>query len=282
VQVIPAEVAVAPGASVKFRARLYDAKANFIREAAADWSLDQLSGAVIPGGEFTASAANKGQAGRVVAEVGGVEGYARVRVIPPLPWNEDFSDYDVGKLPAWWMNAGNKYAVKELEGQKVLAKLADNQFSFIKRARAYAGLTTSSGYTVQCDIRFAVRRRQTGDAGVVAQGYQLTIFPNHDRVELFSWQPETERTVQTAFSARPDTWYRALLRVETLPGGAVRARGKIWPASEAEPAAWTIERTDKPGYGILQGSPGIYGDAAAEIYFDNFKVYANPESARKD
>ena len=39
----------------------------------------------------------------------------------------------------------------------------------------------------------------------------------------------------------------------------MRARGKVWPKGEAEPAAWTIERIDP--IGNLKGSPGIYADA---------------------
>ena len=52
-----------------------------------------------------------------------------------------------------------------------------------------------------------------------------------------------------------------------------RARGKVWLASETEPAAWMIERIDPiPN---RQGAPGIFGNALAELYFDNLKVYAN-------
>jgi outer membrane protein assembly factor BamB len=275
VQIVPAEVALQPGDAVKFRARLFEAKGNLVRESEAQWSLEQLSGALAPDGTFTASAENKGQAGKIRAAVGELRGEARVRVIPPLPWNEDFSTYAVGALPAWWVNATNKYAVKEIDGNKVLTKLADNTFSFIKRARTSSGPVEWADYTVECDIRFQQRRRQMGDAGVSAQGYQLVIFANQDRLELQSWQPETERTVVKPFTARPDTWYRLKLRVENLADGRVRARGKIWLAAEAEPAEWTVERTDAAGFGITHGSPGVYGDAMAEIYYDHFKVYKN-------
>jgi len=58
-----------------------------------------------------------------------------------------------------------------------------------------------------------------------------------------------------------------------MPDGKVRARGKVWLASETEPAAWMIERIDPiPN---LQGAPGLFGNALAEILFDNVKVYAN-------
>lgn len=275
VQVVPAELTLSPGNKVKLRARLFDAKGNFVRESPAQWTLEQLGGTVQADGTYTAPSDGKGQAGKVKATVGGLSGTVRARVIPPLPQSDDFSSYVVGQLPAWWMNARNKYAVKEIEGNKVLAKLADNPFSFIKRARAYSGLHTWSDHTVESDVRFTMRRRQMGDGGVVAQGYQLVLFANHDRVELQSWQPETKRTVTAPFAVKADTWIRLKLRVENLPNGSVRARGKVWFAGEAEPEKWTVERTDPPGYGMRQGSPGLYGDATAEVHFDNFKVYKN-------
>jgi outer membrane protein assembly factor BamB len=277
VQVIPAEVMLSPGETVKFRVRLFDAKGNAIRSFSESpaWTLEQLAGSIQPDGTFAASKQSRGEAGKVKATVGNVSGFARVRVIPPLPWNEDFSGYAPGQLPSWWMNARIKFAVKELEGNRVLTKLADNQFSFIKRARAYAGRHDWSDHTIECDVRFAVRRRTLGDGGVVAQGYSLVLFPNHERVELLSWQPETARTVSAPFSVKPDTWYRLKLRVENLPDGRVRARGKVWLAGEPEPDAWLLERTDPPGLGIRHGSPGLYGDAPAEVYFDHLKVYPN-------
>jgi hypothetical protein len=266
---------MSPGESAQFRARVFDAKGNFVRESSGNWTTERLEGAVSPTGQFTASKEAKGQAGMVKVSSGAVSGFGRVRVIPPLPWAMGFDEYAVGTVPGWWMNATNKYAVKELEGNKVLTKLADNQFSFIRRARAYAGLHEWSNYTVESDVRFATGRRQVGDGGVVAQGYQLVLFGSHERLELQSWQPETKRTVLAAMPVKPNTWYRLKLRVEKLPDGSVRALGKAWPASEPEPAKWTLERTDKPGFGMTMGSPGLYGDAPFEVYFDNFKVTPN-------
>jgi hypothetical protein len=64
------------------------------------------------------------------------------------------------------------------------------------------------------------------------------------------------------------------LEVQNLPDGKVRARGKVWLASESEPTAWMIERIDPiPN---RQGAPGIFGSALSELYFDNIKVYRNP------
>lgn len=273
VQVLPTEVMLAPGESVRFRARVYDSRGVFVKETEASWSLEQLSGSVEADGTYAAGTGAKGQAGQVKATVGQISGVARVRVIPPLPWSEDFQSHAVNPAPRHWINATGKYAVRELEGNKVLVKLADNQNSFFKRARAFLGPTDWSDYTVEVDIRATQRRRQMGDAGVVAQRYSLVLFGNHQRLELQSWQPETARTVAVPFAWKADTWYRMKLRVENTADGRARARGKVWPAAEAEPGDWSVERIDSiPN---RRGSPGIYGDAPVEIYFDNLKATPN-------
>jgi hypothetical protein len=63
------------------------------------------------------------------------------------------------------------------------------------------------------------------------------------------------------------------LSVENLPDGKVRARGKAWPRSEAEPAAWTLERIDP--IGNRNGAAGIFADSPNEIFFDNIKITPN-------
>jgi hypothetical protein len=63
------------------------------------------------------------------------------------------------------------------------------------------------------------------------------------------------------------------LRVDNQPNGTALVRGKVWKAEDAEPAAWTIEKTDTIAH--QHGSPGLYGDGIAEVYFDNLKVYKN-------
>jgi hypothetical protein len=118
------------------------------------------------------------------------------------------------------------------------------------------------------------RRRQQGDAGVIAQRYVLTLFGNGQALHLEPWQPETKRTVAIPYAWKPDTWYRLKLSVENMADGKVRARGKVWPVGESEPAAWMVEKIDPVPN--RQGAPGIFGNALAEVYFDNLKVYHNP------
>ena len=272
VQVVPAEVLLKPGESARFRVRLFDERGNFLREeAGAAWSLDKLNGKV-EAGQFTASSDAAVQAGEVRAAAGGLTGSARVRVIPPLPWAENFDAMDLNTFPQHWTNTGMKFVTRDVEGRRVLVKTTEGS-SLLSRARAFMGPTDLSDYTVEADILATTRRRQVGDAGVIAQRYSLTLFGNAQKLELTPWQPETARRVDVPFEWKTDTWYRVKLRVDNLPDGRVRARGKVWPAGAAEPEAWAIERTDP--IGNRQGSPGIFGSALAEIYFDNLKVYGN-------
>ncbi|MCW5967876.1 MAG: PQQ-binding-like beta-propeller repeat protein [Blastocatellales bacterium] len=271
VQVVPADTVLKPGETARFRVRLFDDLGRFIREEnGAAWSLEGLKGAA-QGGQFTADAAAGPQAGLLKATVAAATGAARVRVIPPIPFTEDFSAYTSDGAPPHWVNATGKYVIREMDGNKVLAKRAD--LPPFKRTRSFFGRADWSDYTVEVDVRAVDRRRQMGDPGVVTQRYEMVLFGNKQTLELQSWQIEPTRTVKMPFKWKADTWYRLKLRVENLPDGKVRARGKAWPAAEPEPNEWTIERIDP--IGIRQGAPGIYTDSPNELYFDNIKVTPN-------
>jgi hypothetical protein len=271
VQVVPAEILAKPGTAVKFRVRLYDDHGRFIREESnATWSLEGLKGAA-QGNQFTAATDGGSQAGLVKATVGGVAGAARVRVIPALPLSEDFTGTAVDSVPNNWINATGKWSVREVDGNKLLVK-NPNPPAF-KRTRSFIGPADLVNYTVQADVRAVEKRRQMGDAGVVAQRYTLALFGATQRIELQSWQIEEKRTVRKPFAWKADTWYRMKLQVENLPDGKVRARGKAWLASDPEPAEWIVERIDP--IGNRQGSPGIFADAPNDVFIDNIKVTPN-------
>jgi outer membrane protein assembly factor BamB len=269
-QVYPTELVLKPGDKTTLKVRSFDSNGRFIRDEKVDsWAVAGGLGGSVQNGVFTAD--SKASAGEVQAKLGNLTGTARIRVIPPLPWTDDFTSAAPGSVPAYWINAAGKSSVREMEGNKVLVKHADNPFT--KRARAFIGAVNMHDYTIEVDVNASEKRRQMGDAGVVAQRYNLILFGNHQRLELESWQPETERTVKVPFQWKSNTWYRLKLTVENMKDGSVRARGKAWPVGEPEPDKWLVEKIDKDGH--KQGSPGIYADAPFEVYFDNLKVAAN-------
>ncbi len=272
VQVEPTEMVLKPGDAVQLHARLFDAAGRFLREEkAATWSLQGLKGTVTDG-KLAIAPDKVGQAGLIKATVGGITGEARARVIPPLPWSETFDSYPVGSVPPQWVSATTgRLQVSELDGQKVLEKLPNE--TLFKRIRVFMGPADWSNYTVEADIRINEKRRQMGDAGIVAQRYTLVAFGNNQRLEMNSWQPEVARAAAAPFAWKPNTWYRLKLRVENTSDGKTRIRGKAWPAAESEPEGWLIDRVDPiPN---KQGSPGLFADAQFGAYFDNLKVYPN-------
>jgi outer membrane protein assembly factor BamB len=271
VQIVPADAAVRPGGKVKFTVRLFDAHGRFVREEQkAEWALDGIKGSVAQN-ELATAADGSSQGGLVKATIGGVTGVARVRVVAPPAMNENFDSVPVDAVPRYWISTGRKYSVREVEGNKVLVKNPNPPI--FKRTRSFFSPADWSNYSIEGDFRAVEKRRQMGDAGVVAQRYEVVLVGNSQRIELRSWQIEEKRTVKKPFAWKADTWYRVKLQVENLPDGKVRARGKAWPASEPEPAEWMVERIDP--IGNRHGSAGIFADALNEIYVDNIKVTPN-------
>ena len=273
VQVYPTELMLKPGDKVNLKVRTFNERGDLIGEAkTATWALDKLKGTVADG-QFTAATDGGWQAGTVKATVDGVTGAARVRIVPPLPWSEDFEAMAPASVPITWTNVTMKFAARKIEGGgNVLVKTTEGS-SLLTRARAYMGPSDLHDYTIEGDVFATQKRRQQGDAGLIAQRYVLTLYGNSQTLHIEPWQPETQRTVAMPFAWKSDTWYRMKLEVANLPDGKVRARGKVWKVGESEPAAWMIERVDPiPN---KQGSPGVFGNALAEVYFDNLKVYAN-------
>jgi len=272
VQVVPTELTLQPGQTVRLRARVFDDKGRFLREEqAAAWALQGLKGTVADG-TFTVGRDVEDQAGVIRATVAGVTGEARARVVRPIPWSETFEGYADGAVPPGWINAvAGKFTVVTLDGQKVLQKPPDN--TLLKRIRMFAGSTEWSNYTVEADVRAATRRRQQGDIGITAQRYSLNLYGNAQRLRLEPWEPETTRTIAIPFAWKPDAWYHLKLRVENMPDGKVRARGKAWPTGGPEPTEWMIDKLDP--IGNRQGAPGFFVDAEFGAHIDNLKVTAN-------
>lgn len=272
VQVFPYESILVPGETATFRARLFDARGNFVREEpAAQWSIDQLSGAVDAKGVFAAPAQGS-SAGFIKATVGGVSGTARVRVIAPLPWSFDFDNATAEAPPVWWSGAPGKVFQRTVEGAgQVLMRPRDDTVG--RRAKIFMGSPALTDYTIEADVRGREQRRQRGDVGLINERYGLVLFGNGQKLELHPWQAADEMTVKVPFRWDPDRWYRMKLRVDHLPNGTARVRGKVWPTSDPEPAAWTVEKIDTIPHKM--GSPGLYGDGISDVYFDNFKVYKN-------
>jgi hypothetical protein len=272
--VFPSDVTLKPGGVQKFSVQLYDANGVKVPTPAGTtitWTTEGLKGTAAPDGTFTADAAAGSQGGALKAAVSGgsLAGSARVRVAMTGKIEETFEGFTAEAPPGGWVNATNKFDVKDLEGNKVLQRREDQTLT--RRARMFFGAPDMANYTVEMDVRTIEKRRQQGDVGVIAQRYVMVLFGNSQKVELQPWQPNVALTVSAPFQWKGDTWYRVKLEVQNQKDGSVRVRGKAWPRGETEPAAWLVEKIDTMGHKM--GSPGIYADAPWGAYFDNIKVY---------
>jgi outer membrane protein assembly factor BamB len=273
VQVTPTELVLAPGQTVKLAARVFDSHGRFMRTEKATWTLEGLKGTVVDGA-YTVSSDRTEQAGLIKATVGKLTGEARARVFRPMPWEESFDSQDEKSTPPGWVNAGGPpapLAVAAIDGQKALLKTPSN--TIFKRARVFIGPVDWSNYTMQADVRAPTRRRMQADVGITVQRYSLVLYGTTQRLKLEPWEPETQRSVTMPFAWKPDAWYTLKLRVENLPNGGVRARGKAWPQGQPEPAEWQIDKTDP--IGNRQGAPGFFLDAEFGAYIDNLKITPN-------
>jgi hypothetical protein len=242
-----------------------------------------LQGEVAADGTFTA-APGPHQGGGVYAEVGGIKGHARVRVLPPLPWKIDFEQARIDSPPLTWLGAGGKFAVQEQDGSKVLTKTLNLDLYY--RARTNFGTPDMSNYTLQADVKAGEKvlngMHNIPDPGIINQRYVLVLLGNHQRLQIHAWPSALPHSLNKtiAFTWKANAWYTMKLRVDQEADKAV-VRGKVWPRGEAEPAAWTIDLVD--GTPNRSGNPGLFGHSLvtpikSEIYYDNILVTENAQA----
>jgi outer membrane protein assembly factor BamB len=118
VQVVPAEVLLAPGQTQTFRVRLYNSRGQFLRESEAEFSVSG-AGAITADGTFTASDQAAHEVAIVSAKVGELAGQARVRVVPPLPWKFDFES---GQIPITWVGMRVRHIALDHDVHQALNK----------------------------------------------------------------------------------------------------------------------------------------------------------------
>ncbi len=234
---------------------------------AIEWALIGLTGA-FEDGTFTPDKSAGAHAGTVTAQLGNMKATARVRVIPSLPWTEDFETVELEKIPTHWIGATGKFFVREKDGNKVLVKTPVQRG--LNRSNVYLGPSTMKDYQIQVDLMGTRNKRRLPDLGLIANRYTLDMQGRHQRLQIRSWASDLRMAKTIDFAWEMDVWYTMKMKVEIMDDKAI-IRGKVWRTGESEPAEWTITAEDPlPN---REGSPGIYGYSATEIYYDNLKVW---------
>ena len=312
VQVVPAEAQIAAGESLPLTVRLFDAEGRLVKESPAEFGT--TAGSVSAAGIYTAPAGT--HAGAIVtAKVGLLEGRARIRSMPPLPWKFDFEEVPLaadpktglvkGEPPLPWIGMRYRHVVREVEGSKCLVKVTTIPKG--TRSQGWIGPIGLHDYAIQADLRAAesgvgppgdpatpaidsdadafskafgtpaaLEKARMPDMGLIAQRYTLDMMGAAQQLQLRSWPPQ----VATHFAKTiPFPWEAGrwyTMKFEARTrDGDAVLRGKVWPRGEPEPEAWTIEGVHAAGN--LQGSPGFFGNAKdSEIFIDTVSVEALP------
>ena len=291
-QMVPGEVLLQPGQEAKFAVYKIDAhgerlglaenvkwekfipptakvKATADAEFNAEGALVAGPDAKMSAGAFKATSAD------------GLIGTIRARVSAKPPINQDFESFAVTEdhpsetgtkfayPPLPWLGARFKWEVRELDGNKVLAKTLDQMF--FQRAITFIGPVDMSNYTVQADVMTDGNRRMKSDVGVINQRYLIALKGNDGAVEITS---NFERLhVTTPFTVKPNQWYTLKTIVDLDKEGTATIRAKAWEKGSPEPEAWTLEA--KQTHGHTKGSPGVFGfspNVQKRVYIDNITV----------
>ena len=285
-QVEPAEVALAPGQRAQFTAKGFDKQGIPTGTVSATYAITGLDGAIEKDGTFTAQG-TRIKAGQVEATAGDLTATARVRLVPPLPYREDFDELELGEAPPGWITSKLKSQVSEHEGQIVLRKLAERPSPPFARLRGYIMPPLPAGYTVQSDmLGIPKRNRFLPDMGLINSGYLLILTGTSERQRLLrvvSWSPVPRIVKEVEYPWEGDTWYTTKLSVDLKDGEGI-IRAKVWSRAQAEPESWNLTMEDPcPNQG---GSPGLYAYAVAitskskgtEVLFDNVAITSNNEN----
>lgn len=295
-QIIPSEVLLRPGQKAKFRIRGIDANGlptEWFDAGKAKWAKfipptakvrSEMNASVNEQGEMVADAAQKPSAGAFMATIGEFKGVCRGRILPALPFKQDFETFQTtDSLPATpdekfsypplpWIGARFKFDIRDMGGNKVFAKTLDN--IFFQRATVFFGHPDEKNYTFECDVMTDGNRRTKSTVGLINQRYFIILDGNAQEMQVLS-NAERIRSV-VPFKWDANVWYHIKTRVDVASDGSGIVRGKAWKKGDPEPSAWTITVPHKHAH--IQGAPGLYGFAPQslfKVYVDNISVTPN-------
>ncbi len=292
---VPSDVLLEPGDMQGFDLAKVDAKGNVVGPldpATVKWEKfipptakvkAKLDADFEPNGTLVAGGESKESAGMFKGTADGLSGFVRGRIIESLPISEDFEGYELtvdhptdgvkfAYPPLPWIGARLKWEVRDLDGNKVLAKTLDR--ILFQRCTSFIGHPDSSNYTVQADVMTDGNRRVKSTIGLINQRYNCSLIGNSNLIEISSNHERVKQS--TSFPIKANTWYTLKMRVDIQDDGSGIVRGKAWEKGTDEPEAWTIEVTHKNAH--KKGAPGLFGfspQSQKSVYVDNISITPN-------
>ena len=287
-QVVPADLHLRAGESARFVARTLDAKGNTVAEdvAGLEWDLPEHLGldASADGSELRVFPTTGFGAAEITVRGAGVTGKVRLRVVPSIPHDENFDaipltvphyaeeGVKMAFPPSHWFSSKPKWEVRDLDGERVLAKRLDNML--FQRSMVLISDPDHAEYTTQVDIYTDGTRRMLSTGGLVNQRYLISLKGNAQEIEISSNYERIEEAVPFKWKAKQ--WYTLKASCVNHEDGSTTVRAKAWLRDESEPEGWNIEYRHR--YGNRVGAYGVFGyapQARFRVYLDNFTVTPN-------
>ncbi|MFM7245127.1 MAG: PQQ-binding-like beta-propeller repeat protein [Planctomycetaceae bacterium] len=273
VQVVPAEAQIAAGATLPLKVRLFDAAGRFVKESAAEFSA--TAGSVASDGTYTAPAGGHAAA-IITAKVGNLEGKARIRSMPPLPWRFDFDDTPLaadpktgvvkGEPPLPWVGMRYRHVVREVDGSKCLVKITTIPKS--TRSQGWIGPIGLHDYMIRADVR----ARETG---VEKPGSPASDAPKAAATDADAFAQKFGNPAALEKARMPDIGLVAQRYTLDMMGASQQLQLRSWPPqvathfSKTIPFAWEagrwytmkLEARTKNGAAVLRGKVWPRGEA---------------------
>lgn len=292
-QVVPAEFTLYAGGSQALKVWGLDATGRRVKDVTAEATIakfipptaqvrSEVDGQ-IEGNVIKTAPTAKISAGSFQAKWNNLAATARGRILAGYGYKENFDALplgqknnegtEVGFPPLPWLGARLKWHVFARDGGKILGNRLDSLL--FMRTMNFIGGPDMRNYTIEADVMTDGNRRVMSNVGLVNQRYLFTMAANTRTLEVSS-TPERFQ-VQVPFEATANTWYHLKTRIDadkTGEGGYVRA--KLWPRSEPEPAAWTLEVHHAKIH--RHGAPAIYAfspQSQKRVFIDNLSITAN-------
>tara|TARA_R110002096_G_scaffold122929_3_gene266104 strand:- start:18632 stop:20911 length:2280 start_codon:yes stop_codon:yes gene_type:complete len=292
IRAVPSDVLLEPGDKVDFLITSVDANGNAVGEvSSATWEKfipptakvkAKLDADFDDQGVLVATESASESAGMFKGTADGKSGFVRGRVIEALPISEDFESYDLtvdhaegfkfSFPPLPWIGARLKWEVRDLDGNKVLAKTLDN--ILFQRCQSFIGHPDSSNYTIQADLMTDGNRRVKSTVGLINQRYNCSLIGNSNLLEVSSNHERVKQSV--SFPIKANSWYTLKMRVDLNDDGSGVVRAKAWEKGTGEPDTWTIEVEHKKAH--KKGAPGLFGfspQSQKSVFIDNIEITQN-------
>jgi outer membrane protein assembly factor BamB len=293
-QVVPAEFTIKSGDSLSFKVYGLNKNGERVKELKEGLTWEKwipptakvqskVDASITSTGVLLASRDAKLSAGALRVSYQEISGVTRGRVLPDLPYAENFEDgfeltnkssdgISFSYPPLSWLGARMRWQVQDFGGNLVAGNTLDRVL--FQRAINFVGHKNMNNYTAQAEVMTDGDRRIKSTIGLINQRYIFALIGNSQKLEVISNYDRFRHSVPFTFKTK--TWYNLKTRVDILDNGQGMIRAKAWLKNANEPADWTLEVPHENPH--LKGAPGIYAmspQSKKKVYFDNLKISYN-------